>query len=432
MDHDAPSSELLLDSILEQAFNSVVITDARFDHGGPLIIKCNPAFSRMTGYGIDELIGRSPRMLQGPDTDPTVIDELRRCLHEGRFFQGSTINYRKDGTPYYVEWNISPIKDRDGKICNFVSLQQNITARVRAESERDLMARALNVARDPILITDAQARIVFANQAFEQLTGYADREVLGKTPKFLQSGQHADDFYRILKDALARGQAFRATFANRRKDGALYYADQSIAPIADASGKIQHFVSISKDITHKVIEQQKLTEQASRDALTGLLNRRAGEQALIRAQQAASADDQPFAVLMADIDHFKRINDSYGHASGDRVLQSVAGVLKDQIRDSDHAIRWGGEEFLIVLANASGQVALATAERIRTTVAASCDAEAGSVTLSLGCGQWQPEESIEALVRRVDMALYTAKNAGRNRVHVAPDPTPPDAADPVS
>lgn len=415
------ASELLLDSILEQSFNSVVITDAYFDHGGPLIIKCNPAFSRMTGYPMEELIGQSPRMLQGPDTDPAVLDELRRCLHEGRFFQGSTINYRKDGTPYHVEWNISPIKDKNGDICNFVSLQRNITARVLAERERDLLARALNVTRDPILITDTQARIVFANQAFEQLSGYSESEVRGKTPKFLQSGQHADDFYRILKDALASGQSFRATFANRRKDGAIYYSDQSIAPITDSTGTVQHFVSISKDITHKVIEQKKLSEQASEDSLTGLLNRRAGELALLAAQKAAVTNGQAFGVLMADIDHFKQINDRFGHASGDRVLKSIARAMQQQIRDSDRAIRWGGEEFLIVLANAADTTALSTAERIRAAVEASSDPEVGSVTLSLGCAQSRPDESVEALVRRVDMALYRAKNEGRNRVVVAPD-----------
>lgn len=413
----------LLDAVLEQAFNSIVITDARFDHGGPLIEKCNPAFSRMTGYPVAELIGRSPRILQGPETDRAVIDRLRNCLHEGRFFQGSTINYRKDGTPYHVEWNISPIRDSRGEIRHFVSLQQNITARVQAESERNLMARALDVARDPILITDAGARIVFANQAFEQLTGYESAEILGRTPKFLQSGQQADDFYNILKDALARGQPFRATFANRRKSGEIYYADQSITPITDRAGTVRHFVSISKDVSHKVVQERQLSEQASRDPLTGLCNRRAGERVLARAHEAAINEDRAFAVLMADIDHFKQVNDDHGHASGDRVLQKVADVIQSQIRETDHAIRWGGEEFLVVLDNASKNVAFSTAERIRAAVEAAGDPEVGAVTLSLGCAQWQPVESTEALVQRADTALYAAKAAGRNRIETAESQT---------
>ncbi|NDY94571.1 sensor domain-containing diguanylate cyclase [Wenzhouxiangella limi] len=427
-----PDGQRLLDAILEQAFNSVVITDARFDHGGPLIEKCNPAFCRMTGYPAAELIGQSPRILQGPETDPAVIERLRNCLHEGRFFQGATVNYRKDGTPYNVEWNISPIRDSQGAIRHFVSLQQNITARVQAESERNLMARALNVARDPILITDAHARIVFANQAFEQLTGYESTEILGRTPKFLQSGQQADDFYSLLKDALARGQAFRATFANLRKGGDIYYADQSITPINDAGGTVRHFVSISKDVTHKVMQEQQLSEEASRDPLTGLFNRRTGERILARAHQAATTDDRPFAVLIADIDHFKQVNDQHGHASGDRVLQQVANVMKNQIRETDRAIRWGGEEFLVVLDNASKNDALSTAERIRAAVEAISDFEVGPITLSLGCGQWQPVESPEALVRRVDIALYAAKKSGRNRVQTAANGSATGPGDAVS
>ncbi|MEE4297586.1 MAG: diguanylate cyclase [Wenzhouxiangella sp.] len=409
-------TELLLDSVLDQAFNSVVITDARFDHGGPLIIKCNPAFCRMTGYSMDELIGRSPRILQGPETDPAVIQDLKDCLHEGRFFQGSTVNYRKDGTPYYVEWNISPICDSAGKVCNFVSLQQNITPRVQAERERNLLAQALNVARDPVLITDAQAHIVFANQAFESVSGYSEQEILGQTPKFLRSGQQEDGFYRVLREALARGEPFRATFANKSKSGGLFYVDQSIAPILDAEGAVAHFVSISKDITQKVREQQMLIEQASRDALTGLLNRRSGEQTLIAAYESATSDGLPFGVLMADIDHFKKVNDRHGHGVGDEILKRVAQVLQDQTREADQAIRWGGEEFLVVLNNASSQIAMAAAERIRSTVAAIRHSKVDSVTVSIGCAQWEPEETLESLIDRADQALYSAKNAGRNQV----------------
>ncbi len=413
------NSDGLLQAILDQAFNSVVITDARFDHGGPLIQHCNPAFCRMTGYSAEELIGRSPRILQGPDTDPAVIDELRRCLKEQRFFQGATINYRKDGTPYNVEWNISPIHDRSGRVRHFVSLQQDITARVMAESERDLLARALNVTRDPILITDANARIVFANQAFEQLTGYTAEEIHGKTPKFLQSGQQSEDFYALLKDALSRGQPFRATFANLRKSGELYYADQSIAPISDADGRVQHFVSVSKDITTTVERQQQLSEQASRDALTGLLNRRAGDQVLEDARAAAVTRQRPFSIVMGDIDHFKKVNDRFGHAIGDRVLVDMAKRLMAQIRETDHAVRWGGEEFLVLLGNAPVEVAATTAERIRRVTENQPDPQAGTITVSLGCGQWRDGESIDALVDRVDQAMYRAKEGGRNRVVVA-------------
>jgi diguanylate cyclase (GGDEF)-like protein/PAS domain S-box-containing protein len=409
----------LLESVLQQAFNSVVITDARFDNGGPLIVKCNPAFSLMTGYTTEELIGQSPRILQGPQTDPRVIDELRACLREGRYFQGSTVNYRKDGQAYIVEWNISPIRDEHGHICNFVSMQRNITDRVKAESERDLLARALNVARDPVLITNSKGQVEFANRAFEQVSGYAAEEILGQTPKFLKSGQHDTEFYELLRSALARGEPFRATFANRRKDGEVFYVDQSIAPITDDDGTVQHFVSVSKDITRKVLERNQLLEQASRDALTGMLNRRSGELALQAAHNNAKNDDVPFSVLMADIDHFKKINDQHGHGIGDEVLKQIALTIQEQTRDDDQAVRWGGEEFVVILNNAPASVAHAAAERIRNAVATAAYPKVERVTLSLGYGEWQRFEPLDHLLERVDAALYSAKKAGRNRVCTA-------------
>ncbi|MDU8473565.1 PAS domain S-box protein, partial [Pseudomonas syringae pv. actinidiae] len=136
----------LLEAVVEQSFNAVLITDANLANGGPLIVYVNPAFCTMTGYTADELIGVSPRILQGADTDPQVIERLRQCLSERLFFEGSTVNYRADGSPYVVEWKISPVRDDTGTVCNFVSVQQNISPRIRAEREQHLLAQALNAA----------------------------------------------------------------------------------------------------------------------------------------------------------------------------------------------------------------------------------------------------------------------------------------------
>lgn len=409
----------LLEAAVAQSFNAVLITDANLADGGPRIEYCNPAFCEMTGYTEAELLGQSPRILQGPDTDPAVLQRLRLCLQEGRYFQGVAVNYRKDGTPYHVEWNISPMRDGAGNICHFVSVQQNITPRVRAEQERDLLAKALNAAHAPILITDLEARIVFVNRAFEQLTGYAADEVLGRTPELLKSGTHDRSFYEGLRLALARGENFRATFTNRRKSGEHYHAEQSIAPLRDEHGRISHYVSISKDISSIVQRERALRELANRDKLTGLLNRRAGEVELKLCQASAVESGEPYSVILGDVDHFKQINDAHGHPVGDRVLMGVAGTLADRVRASDAVTRWGGEEFLIVLPGAKVEAARELAERIRVTVAANTDPDAGPITISFGVGQWREGESEADLLRRVDRALYEAKAQGRNQVALA-------------
>lgn len=406
----------LLQAAVEQAFNAVLVTDANLDQGGPLIEFCNPAFCRMTGYRAEELIGRSPRILQGPQTDRAVIEELRSCLYEDRYFQGSTVNYRKDGTPYYVEWNISPIRDEDGNVTHYVSVQRNITARVEAERMRDLLAKALDASSDPILITDERARICFINQSFEAVNGYTAAEVMGRTPKFLQGDDNEQNLHSALTECLRNGQAFRATFRNQRKDGSHYFADQSITPLHDSSGRISHYVSISKDISDAIEKAQQLSEKARRDALTGLLNRGAGDQLLTAQLKAARNTDAGFSVLMGDIDRFKGVNDQFGHLVGDRILKAIAQTLLQSIRNGDHAIRWGGEEFLIILPDTGTHGALGLAARIQALLAQQPDNDAGPVTLSWGVTAWRPGESADELLDRADVLLYTAKKQGRNQV----------------
>lgn len=178
-----PTSHLL-QAAVDQSFNAVVITNADHSSQGPCITYCNRAFAAMTGYSAEELLGQSPRILQGPLTDPKVIQHLRQCLQNGEFFQGSTFNYRKDGSAYLVEWNISPVRDASGQIQAYVSVQQDITARVHAEQRQALLAKALDATHDAVLIADHQAHILFVNHAFEQQTGYSSAEGWGEHHSF--------------------------------------------------------------------------------------------------------------------------------------------------------------------------------------------------------------------------------------------------------
>lgn len=401
---------------LDQSFSAVLITDACLEDGGPFIQYCNPAFCRMTGYDLAALQGQSPRILQGPNTDRTVIDSLRTALHQGVFWQGQTVNYKKDGQPYFVEWNISPVKDSTGKISHFISIQQDLTSKIHAEQERDLMVQALNAAQDPILIADQHARIVFVNSAFEKLTGYPSSEILGETPRLLQSGNHDPIFYRDLWKKLSQGQGFRATFMNRRKNGQIFYAEQSIAPLKDKQGNITHFVSIAKDISDIVEREKTLSELAHHDQLTGLLNRHAGERLLqTQLQQLEQDHHHCFCLIVCDIDFFKQINDQHGHITGDRVIQEVAHTMNQFARQTDAVIRWGGDEFVLII-DAPLQVAFKLAERIRRTVNQMPDYQVGKLSMSFGLAEAKAGETMTDLFARADAALYQAKQQGRNCV----------------
>lgn len=413
----APELRLFQAAVM-QSWNAIVITDADLTVGGRVEI-ANPAFCAMTGYTLDELKGRSLKCLQGPETDPAVIDRLRACLREGRFFEGTAINYRKDGSTYTVRWNITPVRDDDGVPTHFVSVQKDISEHVRAERENRLLARALDAASDPIIVTDLSNRIIFANLAFAHVTGYAVDEVIGKTPAMFSSGEHDEAFYAALRAALASGRDFRATFVNRRRDGSLYHAEQSISPICNDNGRISHYVSVSKDISERVDLEHALRQAATEDTLTGLFNRRHGQHLLEQARQRAQTHGTPLTLLVCDIDHFKQINDCFGHLAGDRVLLEVARLLRQSVRERDTVIRWGGEEFVIVLEDCAPAAAAELAERLRARIGEYRDAQVGACTMSIGLATRAPDEAMDALFARADAALYQAKRSGRNRLSVA-------------
>ncbi len=413
------NSELtLFQMAFMQSWNSVVITTADKAAGYPVQI-ANPAFCQMTGYTLDELRGKSLKMLQGPETDPEVIGRLRECLSKGQYFEGMTTNYRKNGTSYLVRWNITPLYDDAGKITHFVSIQQDMTDYVRAEQKSRILARALDATAEPVMLTDAADNIVFTNHAFTAVTGYSADALIGKTPAIFKSGQHDEHFYRQLHQTLEEGRDFQAIFINKRHDGDLYYAEQSISPIFDEKGKVTHFVSVSKDVTERVKAEQALLESATQDKLTGLHNRNYGEELLQVAYLNASEQHTSMTLIMCDIDFFKKINDSYGHPVGDEVLGEIAGILRKSVRGSDAVIRWGGEEFMILLHHCNQTAAAELAGRIRTRVENHQQATVGQVTISLGLATLQQQETLEQLIARCDEALYKAKRDGRNRLSVA-------------
>lgn len=412
----ATAREALLEQVLAQAYNSVVITDARFDHGGPLIVYVNPAFCAMTGYAEAELLGRSPRILQGADTDPAVIDRLRACLHEARFFEGETVNYRKDGTPYRVRWNISPVRGADGSVTHFVSVQHDVTEESSLQTQRALLAQALDGAYEAIAVLDREGRFVFVNEAWERLAALPRAALVGRPWTALDAGE--DEDAREWNELLAESGGGHRFATVRRPDGSTRLVDRSVAPVGDPVAG-EHVVVVAKDVTDRLHQVETLLERADLDALTGALTRGAGERELDRALELADARAEPFALLLVDVDRFKAVNDTHGHAVGDRVLAGVAEALRACVRAGDLVVRWGGEEFLVALPGLDVAVARRVAERVRTEVAARDEAGVPAVTASIGLAARRPGEALDALVARADVALYAAKEAGRDRVRLA-------------
>lgn len=396
---------------VEQSFNAIVVTDAGITNGTHTILYANPSFCQMTGYSQTELDGKSPRILQGPETDTRVIDDLRSCLKDGRYFEGCAINYRKDGSKYVVNWNTSPVKDEQGIITHFVSVQQDVSQQVESEWRTQLLTSALNTAADAILIVTTSGIIIFANQGFENMSGYSFDEVKGKPLADIMADDYNRTQFQCFWDNLITEKASRITIQQRRKDGSCYFSYQSFCSFKDKLGDVTHYVSVAVDLTDQIERERRILDEATRDALTGVMNRRGGEVRLQAALVLAQETEQSFCLIMADIDHFKQINDQFGHPRGDAVLASCAHSIKSMLRNSDSLVRWGGEEFLIIVPSCLLAAAVELADRIRMDIPTACN-----VTLSFGVAQYKPDESVESLISRADQLLYKAKKNGRNRV----------------
>ena len=407
---------VLFQAALDQSYSSIVITDASNGLDGPKIIYANLAFQKMTGYTMNELVGKSPKILQGPLTDQKVIEKLRVCINSGTHFEDSTINYDKNGNPYNVEWSISPIKDNNGIIKYYVSVQKNITSFIKAQKERHLLIRALNDSPDCVIITDVDNKIVFVNSSFETLTGYQEIEVIGKHPSFLWKEVTPEQ--KVITESRQSNNHlhFQTLKPNIRKNGTLFYVDQSIAHIQDENDNLSHHVSFSKDSTDRLSKENALRDLAAKDSLTDLLNRRSGEQLLIQYDNYRKYHGKPVCLVMLDIDNFKKINDTLGHAVGDDVLKTIGRTLQKEARLSDNVIRWGGEEFLIIVPEATLKETLVLTERIRNSISDQVNGEVGQVTASFGVAEMFKDETTVSLINRADKALYKAKLSGKNCV----------------
>lgn len=264
-----------------------------------------------------------------------------------------------------------------------------------------------------IIITSPQAEIEYVNESFTRATGYTFAEVKGKNPRFLQSGQTPPERFAEMWATLTAGQAWRGELINCRKNGEVYWELSVIAPIHDKQGNITHYVAIKEDITARKLAEAKLEMLTVTDPLTSLLNRRGF---FLEAEKFHTQNDC-ISVLMIDIDHFKMINDRYGHLAGDAVLREVATRLRTNLYPDDILARYGGEEFVVLLPCASAELLQQIATRLVAAIGErpmEYDGARISVTISVGGVQSSEGYSLDDLLSRADRAMYQAKEAGRN------------------
>ncbi len=385
------------------------------------LLYVNQRFVEVTGYSRDELLGRTSALIKSGKTPDQTYQSMWLSLRAGQAWRGELLNRRKNGEEYWEYELITPILDQQGKITSFVTVKQDITERKRQEDQLRLMATAFETGQ-ATLITDAKMCIEQVNRAFTLITGYRAEEVMGQTPRMFKSGQHDKAFYDKLWQSLETQGHWQGEIWNRNKQGNIYPVWQSITAVKGDDGAVRHYVSVFHDIAERKSVEQTLTHEATRDHLTGAANRRAFDRALITAVRSANEEGGNFALLLLDIDHFKAVNDNYGHDVGDSILHALTTLVQQSLRKSDLLARWGGEEFTLLLPGTPMEGACQLAERLRCDIA-QATMPGPKVTVSIGLTAYRQGDSARDLLARADAALYDAKRKGRNRVEVRSDIT---------
>jgi diguanylate cyclase (GGDEF)-like protein/PAS domain S-box-containing protein len=290
------------------------------------------------------------------------------------------------------------------------------------ENQLRKLSQAVEQSASAILITNTDGIIEYVNPKFTEMTGYSLEECIGQTPALLKSGNTPSQVYQQLWETILDGRDWKSELQNRTKSGRFYWARISISPVKNAEDQITHFIEIQEDITETRQLTEQLSYQASHDAMTGLINRGEFEKQLLLVIDDARRNDTEHTLCYLDLDQFKVVNDTCGHAAGDAMLRQLAEVLRKLVRKRDIVARLGGDEFGILMESCP----LERAERIISeqhqhirefrftwedkvfTVGASI----GLVAITSGSG------SLSDLLRQADAACYAAKDRGRNCVHV--------------
>jgi diguanylate cyclase (GGDEF)-like protein/PAS domain S-box-containing protein len=298
----------------------------------------------------------------------------------------------------------------------------------KREGELQRMSMVIEQSPESIVITDTSGSILYVNEAFQRITGYARDEVLGRNPRILNGGLTPSATYAQMWSTLLAGEVWRGEFNNVRKDGSAYLELATIAPIKDAGGTVTHYVAVKEDITQRKQSEALLHRLAYFDALTGLPNRALLHDRIAQAIRSGVRRESFGMLMLVDIDRFRQLNDTLGHAAGDRLLCEVAARLRASVREEDTVARHGDDDFA-VLVERIGETesdALSHAEHIARKLQQALQqpyvlgSETGDrhfATLSIGISLFHDGvSSLESLLKQAEVALYRAKQDGRDTV----------------
>ncbi len=294
----------------------------------------------------------------------------------------------------------------------------DVTEKKLAEQRLSQWAAAFENTSEGVIIASTDGRIQDVNRAFCQITGYTRQEIIGQSPSMLRSGRHDDSFYQAMWATLNATGKWQGEIWNRRKNGEVFPEWLSVSGVTSEEGELTHYVGVFADISPIKESERKLLHLAHHDPLTGLPNRLLFSARLDHALQQTRRSPSTIALLFLDLDRFKNVNDSLGHALGDELLVQAAHRLRSCVRQQDTVARLGGDEFIVILEDLAdpedaGAVAGKILEDLQT--AFTLKGHEVVVTASVGISLHPSDgEDGNTLLRNADAAMYRAKELGRN------------------
>lgn len=390
-------------------------TDAIFLHDlEGCILDVNDHACVSLGYTRAELLHKTVNefVVRVPDSSSTHIWQ---DLSPGTPVNVPAIHRTKDGSLFPVETRLMQFQSKDQPLV--LAVARDISERKRAEEQLRLSAEVFEYSREAILITNRAGRIISSNRAFAEMTGYAQTEILGKTMRDLSSSRQDVAFFQQMGDSIRQSGHWSGEFWGRKKDGVIFPVWLSMVLVKDTNGQTRHYICVANDISEFKYAEQRIYYLAHFDVLTDLPNRAMLREWMTSALSQAHYNHEEMAVLFVDVDHFKNVNDTLGHHSGDLVLAAMAKRLKTNVSSTDLVARMGGDEFVLVLPNIGVDGAVDAAQRIAASLIEplTIDQHRINVTISIGIGIYPHDgQTMDVLVKNADAALYHAKMLGRN------------------
>ncbi|PEJ58854.1 hypothetical protein CN692_07365 [Bacillus sp. AFS002410] len=389
----------------------VVVTD---DRG--VITYVNDKFCEISKYSRDELIGKTHRIINSKHHPKEFFVNMWETISLGNVWAGEVKNRAKDGSFYWVKTFIVPFL-KDDKPYQYIAIRTDITEQKNLEIELNNSLNELadiKLALDVssiVAVTDERGVISYVNDKFCEISKYSKEELIGKTHKIINSDYHPPSYFKKMWRSISSGKVWSGEVKNKAKDGTYYWVKTFIVPFLK-NEKPYQYIAIRTDITDQKNMEETIQKLAYYDTLTGLPNRLNMQETLQQALMESSQKRHNFSIFFIDLDRFKFINDSLGHNMGDLLLQQVAERLKICIRSTDVVSRQSGDEFILYFPELCKCQSEPIAQRIiqELSMPYKLGNNVSTITPSIGISSYPADgDSIEALLKNADMAMYHAK-----------------------